>query len=198
MKRIFVIGMITLFAWGCSDDTEPNTQKDGSVADKGTVTPDNGTVTPDKGTVTPDKGTVIPDNGTVTPDKGTMTPDNGTVTPDKGTMTPDGSSSAGFGATVWPIFKAAGCTGSYCHGGTAGGLSMSSESVAYSNLVGTKATGCSTLDRVKASDVAGSYLIQKLEGKGSCFTGGKMPVGGTLTAAQLSTVKAWVTAGAAK
>ena len=191
MKRALIIGMITMFVWACSDDTEPNTtKKDGSV------TMDQGMAV-DIGTVTPDKGTVTPDKGTVTPDKGAVTPDKGAVTPDKG-ATPDSVGTSSFGKMVWPIFQSAGCTGGYCHGGTAGGLSMSSETVAYSNLVGVKSTGCASLNRIEASDVAKSYVVQKLEGKGSCFTGSKMPVGGSLTAAQIATIKAWVSAGAAK
>ena len=182
MKSVLLVSLITLFVLACSDDSEPDTTKKDSA------------VTADKGATSPDKGAMSPDKGAMSPDKGTTTPDKGTTTPDMGAA--DGSTSAGFAATVWPIFNTAGCSGSYCHGGNAGGLVMSSESAAYGNLVGVKGSTCGT--RVKSGDAANSTLIHKLEGKGACFTGSKMPVGGSLTASQLSTIKAWINAGAAK
>ncbi len=190
MKRVLIVSLIALFTWACSDDTEPaNGQKDSSVtADKGSTKADKGTTKADKGTTKADKGTTKADKGTTTPDKGTTTPDKGTT---------DSTASAGFGASIWPIFKTS-CASGYCHGGGSGGLSMKSETDAYSNLVGVKAKGCSSLNRVEAGDILKSYLMQKLKGKGNCFTGQKMPAGGTLTQANTTKIESWINGGAKK
>ena len=193
MNRLVLTFTLGIFALACSDDSGPdNTKKDGGGggADTG-VTADKGATT-DKGAVA-DKGPVA-DKGAVA-DKA-MTADQA-ATADKGSTGADGTASSGFGATVWPILKAS-CANGYCHGGGAGGLTMKDEASTYAALVGVKSKGCSTMNYVTASDLTNSYLIQKLEGKGSCFMGGKMPKGGSLTAAQITAIKGWITAGAKK
>ncbi len=141
------------------------------------------------------------DSGTITPkgdgpvsnaDKGTGSDTGGQK--DLGSKV-DGSSAISFGKVVWPIFKA-GCS---CHiKGPTGKLSMPDQATAYAGLVGVAASQCSTMKLVEAGDPTKSYLIQKLEGKGGCFMGVKMPKGGSLTAAQITAIKGWITAGAAK
>ena len=67
---------------------------------------------------------------------------------------------------------------------------------AHAALVGVASKQCSTLKLVEAGSPSKSYLVQKIEGSGSCFANKQMPVGGTLSAAQISTIKSWITAGA--
>ncbi len=136
-------------------------------------------------------------DGAVTADKGS-TADQGTTADQaaqKDAGAADGAAASGFGKVVWPILSA-GCS---CHkGGSPGSLSLPDEATSYTNLVGKASTGCATLKLVEAGDAAKSYLVQKLEGSGSCFTGDKMPKGGSLTAAQITAIKGWITAGAKK
>jgi len=97
---------------------------------------------------------------------------------------------------VQPIFTAK-CASSTCHGGSApqAGLHLAAGS-AHASLVGVASAQCASLKRVEPGKPAQSYLMQKLEGAGSCFTQQKMPVGGSLGAAELDTVRTWITAGA--
>lgn len=82
-----------------------------------------------------------------------------------------------------------------CHGTvTNGGLDLSA-SVAFTNLVNTGSSQTSLL-RVAPGDPDSSYLIHKLEGRAGII-GNRMPQGGPfLAAAELDTIKAWITAGA--
>ena len=95
---------------------------------------------------------------------------------------------------VWEIFQRRGCSASSCHGGGAGGLSMSSASVAYEQLVSVPSTGTGEV-RVIASDAANSYLVKKLEGTQGA--GSRMPLGGTpLDNIDLTNIKNWINQGA--
>ena len=118
------------------------------------------------------------------------------VTPDKANGL-DAAKGASLSKEVQPIFTAS-CANGYCHAGASASSSLDlSKGKAWSNLVGVASKQCTKLMRVKASDPASSYLVQKLEGSGSCFSGGQMPKGGTpLSKTQISTIKAWITAGA--
>ncbi len=82
-----------------------------------------------------------------------------------------------------------------CHVGGAGGLTLGTG--AYEALVG--APSSAGLSYVEPDDVDASYLIHKLRGtQGSVDGGGggSMPVGGSLSDAELETVERWVEAGA--
>lgn len=99
-----------------------------------------------------------------------------------------------YATDVHPIWVRQGCAGSGCHGGArpAEGLDLSSASAGYADLVDRPSTQCTTRLLVKRTDVAGSYLVNKLLGAGMCF-GSQMPkAGGGLSAAELDTVRAWI------
>lgn len=99
-----------------------------------------------------------------------------------------------FSQDIFEIFTRKGCTASSCHGGGAGGLTMTSASGAFSNLVGIPSAGTGEV-RVIASDAVGSYLVKKLEGTAS--VGSRMPLGGTpLDNIDLTNVKNWINQGA--
>ena len=110
--------------------------------------------------------------------------------------TADSAPATTLSKSVQPILTAS-CAGAQCHGATPpkAGLNLTSGK-AHAALVGVASKQCSTLKLVQASDASKSYLVQKIEGSGGCFKMKKMPIGGSLTAAQVSTIKAWITAGA--
>lgn len=105
--------------------------------------------------------------------------------------------SVSFSLQIQPIF-AASCTGAACHGSArpAQGLDLSSTSASYSNLVNVASTQCLSTKRVAPSQPTMSYLIWKLQGAGSCFTGSQMPKGAPLSAANINLVSSWIAAGA--
>ncbi len=99
-----------------------------------------------------------------------------------------------FASDVFEIFTRRGCTGSQCHGGGQGGLTMSSASGAYTDLVGVKSP-ISQEVRVIAGNADDSYLVKKLEGTASA--GERMPLGGSpLDATDLQNIKNWINQGA--
>ena len=107
----------------------------------------------------------------------------------------------GFGS-VYPIIQRA-CVG--CHG-SSGGLNMSTEPLAYTNLVGAAGTGvsamgsaCGTsgLRRVTPGDALASLIYLKIRGGTAPPCGSAMPRGQpTLPAGDIATVRAWIEAGA--
>ena len=73
---------------------------------------------------------------------------------------------------------------------------LSSASAGYAALVNVASVQCTTKLRVKANDLAGSYLMNKLLGTGMCV-GSQMPKAGvSLTQAELDTIRAWISTGA--
>lgn len=106
------------------------------------------------------------------------------------------SEAPAFAADVNSIFVTRGCTAGSCHGGGAGGLTLSSTpATSYANLVGVSAMAEPTLLRVEAGDAQNSYLVIKLEGRQS--SGGRMPLGGgALSTAEIAAIRAWIDAGA--
>ena len=99
-----------------------------------------------------------------------------------------------FSQDVFEIFTRRGCTASSCHGGGAGGLTMTSASGAFTNLVGVASTGTGEV-RVIVSDAVNSYLVKKLEG--TAAVGSRMPLGGSpLDNIDLTNVKNWINQGA--
>jgi mono/diheme cytochrome c family protein len=111
----------------------------------------------------------------------------------------DGGS--GFGS-VYPIIQRA-CVS--CHG-SSGGLTMSTEALAYANLVGAGGTGvaamgsacgASGLLRVTPGDALASLIYLKIRGGTAPPCGAAMPRGQpTLPAGDIAAVRAWIEAGA--
>lgn len=89
------------------------------------------------------------------------------------------------------------CAVSGCHGasGPQEGMNLSAGS-AYSMLVGVASSQVPARMRVKAGAPDESYIINKLEGTNMKSGSSRMPQGGTLTAAQIKTIRDWITAGA--
>jgi hypothetical protein len=74
-------------------------------------------------------------------------------------------------------------------------MNLSNASASFAALVGVTSLEVGTLKRVNPNDVAGSYIINKLEGTQT--VGGQMPLGGApLSAGTIATVKSWINAGA--
>jgi uncharacterized protein (TIGR03118 family) len=89
------------------------------------------------------------------------------------------------------------CSG--CHTGTGGTLpgvmNLSSAAASFAALVNVTSIQRPALMRVKPSDSANSYIVNKL--KGVDISGSRMPLGGTpLTDAQIAEVVSWIDAGA--
>lgn len=112
-----------------------------------------------------------------------------------------GSGGTVYATKIQPIWNGK-CTS--CHSGGAGapqGLDLTSGN-SFGLLVDVNANELPSMKRIKANDVANSYLVHKVEGtQGSVGgSGGKMPLGcsGTacLTATQISDIKAWINGGA--
>lgn len=75
-----------------------------------------------------------------------------------------------------------------------GGLSLQTN--AFANLVNAPVLGKRGAVRVVPGDADASYLIQKLEGRGS-IVGGRMPLGGPyLSAGQIAVIRRWIELGA--
>lgn len=107
------------------------------------------------------------------------------------------TSGISFSAQVQPIFTAT-CTGNACHAGARPqqGLDLSSVAASYAGLVNVASQQCPANKRVVPAQPDMSYLVWKLQGSGTCFFGSQMPKGAPLSAAQISTIRNWVTAGA--
>jgi len=101
-----------------------------------------------------------------------------------------------FAADVQPIFTAS-CQGGACHGGMrpAGDLSLEA-GMAYDELVGV-ASGCADGRMLVAPSMPDeSYLVHKIEGVRLCG-GNRMPLGGgSLSAANIATIRDWICGGA--
>ena len=85
---------------------------------------------------------------------------------------------------------------SVCHAGSNApqGLHLDAPN-SYSQLVGVASAEVSSLFRVKASDPANSYLVQKIEGHAA--VGGQMPLGGSpLPTATIAVIRQWISDGA--
>ena len=103
--------------------------------------------------------------------------------------------SASFASDVQPIFTAR-CSG--CHGsvGPSEDLDLTSGH-AWANLVNVASSECTSTKLVEPSSAATSYLVKKIEGSGSCLSGGRMPLGGPyLSSTQIQAIRAWIDQGA--
>ena len=90
--------------------------------------------------------------------------------------------------------------GCACHVAGKGGLDMSSQDLAHTNLVGIDSVACPTFQRVVAADPENSLLLKSLShtAMGDC-TPPAMPKGASATmmsTADLQLVEAWIAAGA--
>lgn len=99
--------------------------------------------------------------------------------------------SCDFAGEIQPIFTAS-CG---CHGGgqPAQGLSLA-EGSAFAALVGVASSQQPGMMRVEPGAPEASYLLSKLQADPP--VGERMPVGGSLTAAQIDSINAWIAAGA--
>jgi hypothetical protein len=98
---------------------------------------------------------------------------------------------------VQPIFTRD-CTSGACHGSRnpAQNLDLSSAAASYMNLVNVASGQCAMTKRVLPSQPDMSYLMWKLMGTGTCFSGSRMPKGAPLSAADQATIRGWIAAGA--
>jgi hypothetical protein len=87
------------------------------------------------------------------------------------------------------------CAFSGCHGGASpsAGLSLVADRIA-GQLIGA-VSPTSGMKRVDPGNPEGSYLLKKLRGDAG-IRGSQMPLGGTLSAAAIEKIRAWIAAGA--
>jgi len=101
-------------------------------------------------------------------------------------------------AAVQAIFTQ-NCAFSSCHAGSSPREGMNlSAGLAYGNIVGIPSSQVPRLNRVTPSNPDSSYMVLKLEGEAGLVggVGTRMPLGGSLTQAQIDTIRAWIAAGA--
>jgi hypothetical protein len=99
-----------------------------------------------------------------------------------------------FANDVQTIFSNS-CALATCHNvATAqAGLDLSN-GAAYANTVNVASTSEPNFNRVQPSDADNSYIVIKLEGRQN--VGGRMPASGSLSNAQIQTIKNWINQGA--
>ena len=146
-----------------------------------------------------DDGETKTDTGTAdaTPTEAS-TPDVATTDAAPADATPaDGSTAVSLAGEVQPIFSAS-CASASCHGGASPKQGLSLETgMAHAAVVGVASAQCASLKLVEAGDASKSYLTQKLEGSGTCFTGARMPFGAApLDSAKLALIRTWIDQGA--
>lgn len=96
---------------------------------------------------------------------------------------------------VQPIFTA-NCAFSGCHAGSAPQLDLDlSEGRAHAHIVNVPSVEVEGLMRVLPGDSANSYLFQKISQENPAV-GSRMPLGGSLSAAQIDTIRRWIDGGA--
>ncbi len=127
----------------------------------------------------------------------TSTPSTMTTTSDPSAGSTGGTTEpTEFGMTIYPDIFASNCS---CHmSGSPGGLSLSSASIAYDNLVDVESTQASGRLRVAPGAADESYLVDKLAGTHLDIggTGDVMPKGGMLLGTQIAEVEDWINNGA--
>ena len=123
-------------------------------------------------------------------------PDNGGGPGDTGTTRVIKANPA-FGADIVEIFVRRGCTAAGCHGGGAGGMTLSSTAAtSYASLVGVESPTSSQI-RVIIGDAANSYLVKKLENRQGAGNGVQMPRNApALDNIDLTNIKNWINTGA--
>lgn len=108
-------------------------------------------------------------------------------------------SSVTFSGSVQPIFTRNCAFATGCHAGPDAQQGMDlSAGQAYSNIVNVRSMEVPRLFRVAPSNADSSYLVLKIQGSAGLVggVGTRMPLGGSLTQAQIDTIVAWVAVGA--
>ncbi|MBS1120158.1 MAG: Tryptophan synthase alpha chain [Deltaproteobacteria bacterium] len=101
-----------------------------------------------------------------------------------------------YASQVKPLWAT--CTSNQCHDNTAPqqGLNLTAAG-SYAAIVGVTSQQCASTKLVKAGAPDQSYLLFKLQGSGSCYSGSRMPKAmPAFTAAQLQLVRDWIANGA--
>ncbi len=98
-----------------------------------------------------------------------------------------------FADDIQPIFNSS-CTSSLCHGtAMSAGLDLR-EGSSYGELYNVTSTSEPPILRVAPSDADSSYIVIKLEGDQT--VGEKMPLGGSLSSTQITSIRKWIDEGA--
>ena len=108
-------------------------------------------------------------------------------------------SSLTFSGSVQPIFTRTCAFATGCHAGPDAQQGMDlSAGQAYSNVVNMPSMEVPRLFRIAPSNADSSYLVLKIQGRAGLVdgVGTRMPLGGSLTQAQIDTIVGWVAAGA--
>ncbi len=147
-----------------------------------------------------------PDDGGDTDASAGSTSDGGSTTGASATTNPTTGASAGstgamgdvsYATDIKPIFD------NYCmalchESGGSGASTLLMDGDDYDVLVGVASVELPSMMVVEAGDTSKSYLWHKLDGTFMQVggSGSKMPLGKMMTAAELSTVEAWISGGA--
>jgi len=111
---------------------------------------------------------------------------------DGGGMNPP-TEDVSFADDIQPIFNSS-CTSSLCHGtAESAGLDLRQGS-SYGELFSVTSTSEPPKLRVAPSNADSSYIVIKLEGDQT--VGGKMPLGGSLSSTQITSIRKWIDEGA--
>lgn len=98
-----------------------------------------------------------------------------------------------YDADIQPIFDAT-CAFEGCHGNFPSAALDLRAGVSHAQLVGVISVGYAPAVRVVPGDPAASVLYHKVAATGQF--GGQMPVGGSLAAAQIESIRRWISGGA--
>ncbi|MGB1015177.1 MAG: hypothetical protein ACPG4T_13670 [Nannocystaceae bacterium] len=101
----------------------------------------------------------------------------------------------GFADKIYPDIISPRCG---CHVGGSGGLSMPDMMGAYNNLVDAPSGDVPGMNRVEPGDPDNSYMFHKISNTQGDVggAGGRMPLGGELSAADISMIEDWILDGA--
>jgi hypothetical protein len=112
---------------------------------------------------------------------------------DGGGGTAPATENVSFTDDIQPIFNSS-CASSLCHGtAESAGLNLTQGS-SYDELRNVTSTSEPPKLRVAPGNAAGSYIVIKLEGNQT--VGDKMPRGGSLSSAQITSIRTWIDEGA--
>ncbi len=114
-------------------------------------------------------------------------------------LPPPLDSSLTFSSSVQSIFTRNCAFATGCHAGPDAQQGMNlSAGQAYSNIVNVRSMQVPELFRIAPGNADSSYLVLKIQGRAGLVggLGTRMPLGGSLTQAQIDTIVAWVAAGA--
>ena len=104
-----------------------------------------------------------------------------------------------FASQVMNVFSSAGCSGGSCHGGGAGGLTITTDAGnTYNNIVGV-ASSCNGINYIEPMSTNASYIYRKIIGTQSCG-GSRMPANNPAyfdtNTDQLEIIRVWIEEGA--